>query len=43
MIEFFNLQIAQESAKEQPNTGKIDNYRSQINSHQAAINSLRNL
>ena len=42
MIDFFNLQIAQERAKEQPNTGKIDNYRSQINSHQAAINSLRN-
>ncbi|MEB3316329.1 MAG: hypothetical protein VKK32_08980 [Candidatus Melainabacteria bacterium] len=42
MIDFFNLQITQESAKEQPNTGKIDNYRSQINSHQAAINSLRN-
>jgi hypothetical protein len=40
MLVFYQSQIQQENAKPEPNTSKIGQWQTQINSHQTAINSL---
>jgi hypothetical protein len=40
MLGFYQSQIQQENAKPEPNTSKIGQWQTQINSHQTAINSL---
>ncbi|MFM7458211.1 MAG: hypothetical protein ACKO3R_06080 [bacterium] len=41
MLSFYQNQIQQENAKPQPDTSKIGQWQTQINSHNAAINALR--
>jgi hypothetical protein len=41
MISFYQSMIQQENAKPEPNTSKIGQWQTQINSHNAAVNALK--